>query len=207
MFRRFSAAAVPAFASLALLTGCANPADNKPAAEVTEAQEVAAPSAEAVAYTITPESTLTFVGSKVTGSHDGGFKTFTGTISVPGEDLTQAQVAIEIDMNSTWSDNDGLTEHLKNADFFDVPTYPTAKFTTTAIAKTEAGYEVTGNLELHGQTKSITFPAQITMADGKVTAQAEFSINRSDWGIVYPGKTDDLIREEVVITFDLTAAA
>lgn len=206
MFRLASAVAT-ACASLALLTSCANPADNVPVAEVAETQETAAPSADAVAYAITPESTLTFVGSKVTGSHDGGFKTFSGTISVPGDDLTQAQVAIEIDMNSTWSDNDNLTEHLKNEDFFNVPAYPTAKFTTTAIAKTDTGYEVTGNLELHGQTKSITFPAEIAMTDGKVTAKAEFSINRSDWGIVYPGKTDDLIREEVVIKFDLAAAA
>src|SRR5690606_7289271 len=136
---------------------------------------------------------------KVTGSHDGGFNTVSGSIALPGEDLTQAQISVEIDMASTYSDNEKLTEHLKSADFFDVETFPTARFTSTAITKTDAGYELTGNLELHGQTNSITFPAQISHDGTTITANAEFSIKRSDWGITYPGKTDDLIREEVVI--------
>ena len=67
------------------------------------------------------------------------------------------------------------------------------------------GYEVTGNLELHGVTKSITFPATIVVEDGRITAEAEFFIRRTDFGILYPGKPDDLIRDEVVIRLDLIA--
>jgi len=36
-----------------------------------------------------------------------------------------------------------------------------------------------------------------------VAVDAEFSINRKDFGIVYAGKTDDLIRDDVVIRFNL----
>jgi hypothetical protein len=35
--------------------------------------------------------------------------------------------------------------------------------------------------------------------------KSEFDINRKDFGIVYPGKPDDLIRDEVVIRLDLKA--
>ena len=34
---------------------------------------------------------------------------------------------------------------------------------------------------------------------------ADFFINRFDFDIEFPGKTDDLIRKEVVIRFDLNA--
>ncbi len=39
-----------------------------------------------------------------------------------------------------------------------------------------------------------------------ISAIAEFSIKRFDFGIVYPGKADDLIRDEVLIKLDLRAA-
>ena len=58
---------------------------------------------------------------------------------------------------------------------------------------------------MHGVTKSITFPAAIEMAEGEVRASAEFFVKRFDWNIVYPGKPDDLIRDEVVIRLDLVA--
>ncbi len=34
-------------------------------------------------------------------------------------------------------------------------------------------------------------------------AKAEFTINRKEWGIVYAGKPDDLIRDGVVLKIDL----
>ena len=53
--------------------------------------------------------------------------------------------------------------------------------------------------------KAIVFPATVEVADdGKsVTVKADFAINRMDFGVEYPGKTDDLIREEVVIRFNV----
>jgi hypothetical protein len=36
-----------------------------------------------------------------------------------------------------------------------------------------------------------------------VTVDSEFAINRKDFGIVYAGKADDLVRDDVVIKLDL----
>lgn len=183
------------------------PADK--AAEAA-APEPAADSAagEAVAFTLTPESKLGFVGSKVTGSHDGGFKKFTGSFQV---DVANKKLAadgkhvVEIDMNSTWSDDDKLTGHLKSPDFFDVEKFPTARFVLTKATETKDGYELSGTLDFHGVKKGITFPATVTVADDEksVSIKAEFAINRTDFGVVFPGRPDDLIREEVVIRFDV----
>ena len=78
-------------------------------------------------------------------------------------------------------------------------------FESTSIESTAEGYDITGNLELHGVTKSIRFPATIAVEEGRVTAEAEFFIQRFDFDIVYPGKPDDLIRDEVVIKLSLVA--
>ena len=67
------------------------------------------------------------------------------------------------------------------------------------------GYEVTGDLTLHGVTKTISFPAVISLDGDTLSTKSEFYINRKDFNIVYPGKPDDLIRDEVVIKFDLKA--
>jgi polyisoprenoid-binding protein YceI len=192
---------------LALLVfGCANPADDKPEAAVGEAEPVPVATETGVPYIVdTAQSTLGFVGSKITGSHEGGFAEFEGTIEVVNGDPTSSSVKVLIDTTSMWADDDRLTKHLKSPDFFDVESLPEAIFESTAIEATEAGYTVTGNLTLHGVTKSISFPAQMEIAPDRVTAQAEFFVKRFDFDIVYPGKPDDLIRDEVVIKFDLVA--
>lgn len=194
-----------ALVTLLALAGCANPAEHAPDAEVGEAASEQAPAAEGVRYEIAEGSTISFVGAKVTGKHDGGFNEFSGEITLVDGDPAQSSVRLTIDTTSLWSDNDKLTAHLKSPDFFEVETYPTATFTSTAIAATDTGYNVTGNLNLHGVEKSITFPATIEVGEGQVTAKAEFSIKRFDFGIVYPGPQENLIRDEVLINFDLTA--
>ena len=59
--------------------------------------------------------------------------------------------------------------------------------------------------ELHGVKKTISFPATVNVADDAVTAKSEFSINRKDFGINYPGKVNDLIRDDVLIKLDIRA--
>lgn len=195
---------------LAHTAACQNPAKDKPKAEVSqpvEAPSAAPVAAGAIAYKFgPPDSKIEFVGAKVTGKHDGSFQSFSGTISVPGAAPDQGTVTAEIDVGSLTVDNEKLTGHLKSPDFFDVEKFPKARFTSTSLKPTtEQGrtHIVTGNLELRGVTKSVTFPATINVAKDAVKVDAEFAINRKDWGIVYPGKPDDLIRDDVVVKLSL----
>lgn len=199
------------------LTACEDPAANKTKATTTNSTSnnsaanntaTNAPTQQGTKLPLTPEnSKIEFTGSKVTGKHDGGFKQFSGNIDLVNNKPEESKVALEIDLKSVFTDADGLTDHLKTADFFDVEKYPKATFTSTKIAPDAAkgadNYTVTGDFDLHGQKKSITFPAKITVSDAEVAVDAEFSINRKDFGIVYAGKTDDLIRDDVVIRFNL----
>jgi polyisoprenoid-binding protein YceI len=188
-----------------VISACANPAADKPhatVAEVTQAPE-AAKTAGAETLAITPEnSKIEFVGSKVTGSHNGGFKQFSGTIELAKEGVEKSRVTIDINTDSIFTDTDRLTAHLKTADFFDVAKHPKANFTSTKIEPATtpgATHTVTGNLEMHGVKKSVSFPATIQVAPDAASVNAEFAINRKDFGINYAGKADDLIRDEVVM--------
>jgi polyisoprenoid-binding protein YceI len=151
-------------------------------------------------------STVKFVGSKIVGgSHDGGFKTFQGTMYLDPEKAEVLRVEADIDMNSTWADDDKLTAHLKTPDFFDVVKYPDAKFVTTEIkagGKDGASHTLVGNLTLHGVTKSIEFPATLTVTEDQAALTSEFYIKRSDFGIT---NSPGIIREEVVIKLDVKA--
>jgi polyisoprenoid-binding protein YceI len=190
--------------ALVLGAGCSNPADDKPEAVVGEKTE-AAPATAGAKYTFTEDSSVGFVGSKVTGSHDGGFKQFSGQVLLVDDDPTRSSVDVTIDLDSVWSDNDKLTEHLKSVDFFGVEHYPHSTFKSSKIERNGDEYTVTGNFQLHGVVRSISFPAKITVEPDKVHVNAEFFIKRFDFKIEYPGRADDLIRDEVVIKLDLVA--
>lgn len=202
------------------LAACEDPAANKPKAQTAAASSTSsanattanAPAApmetKGTALPISPDaSKVEFTGSKVTGKHDGGFKAFTGTIDLVNNKPEESRVSVDIDTNSIFSDDEKLTGHLKSADFFEVEKYPKATFVSTKIvpdaAKGAGNYTVTGDFNLHGTTKSITFPAKIVVSDAEVAVDSEFSINRKDFNIVYAGKTDDLIRDDVVIRLNL----
>jgi polyisoprenoid-binding protein YceI len=197
-------AAVFAISTACLLAGCSDPADKVAKTQATEAKEATKPPAGAgKEYVVRAESTIGFVGSKVTGHHNGGFKKFAGKVSVAGGKIAASEIRIA--MASTWADNDRVTGHLKSPDFFDAAKFPSSTFTLTGIGNSGAQETVTGNLDLHGVTKSITFPADIQITDDKVTVKAEFAINRKDFNINYPDKPNDLIRDNVVLKLEVKA--
>ncbi len=204
--------AITIVVALGLVAGCENPGEEVESAvveapsEPTQAPEPAdtIPAKAGAQLPITPENTkIEFVGAKVTQSHEGGFTKFAGTVDLR-DPIEDSIIEVTIETASLYADRDKLTKHLKSPDFFDVAKYPSAKFRSTKIAKTNGGHTITGDLTLHGQTKSVTFPATISKgANGGVSSSADFAINRQDFGISYPGMRDDLIRDKVVIKLNL----
>ncbi|HEX6126854.1 MAG TPA: YceI family protein [Pyrinomonadaceae bacterium] len=195
------------------LAACEDPAANKaraltsaPSARPASSQVAAVPG-RGESLPITPEnSKVLFTGSKVTGRHDGGFNQFTGLIGLVNEKPEESSVKIDIETGSVFTDAEGLTKHLQTEDFFLVREFPKASFESTKIvpdAENAGTYTVTGDLELRGVRKAVIFPATITVSPAEVAVNSEFSINRKDFGILYAGKADDLIRDDVVIKLDL----
>lgn len=138
---------------------------------------------------ITPDNTkIEFVGTKPGGKHDGGFKSFSGSIKPVDGDITKSTISVKIDTESLWADNPMLTNHLKSPDFFDVKKYPEASFTSTSIkaeAKEGNTHVITGDLTLHGTTKSVSIPAKVTTTDDAVTINGQFTIDRMEFGVAF----------------------
>jgi polyisoprenoid-binding protein YceI len=218
LFGRLALVAVPTLLSFASLAACEDPAKDAPKATVQssapggkDAPKPATPAPAGPAETAAIDgatSTVGFVGSKVTGKHEGKFGKVSGSITLAGGKPEGGKIAIEVDVSSIKSDDEHLDGHLKSPDFFDVAKFPSAKFTSSEIkagGDKGATHTVTGELELHGEKKTISFPATITVAADAVSGTSEFSINRKDFKIVYPGKPDDLIRDDVVLKLSLKA--
>ncbi|MEZ5009301.1 MAG: YceI family protein [Chitinophagales bacterium] len=206
-------------------TACKGPGGDK--AKVSEVQDKAEASAAAndVAVDLA-NSKVTWVGSKPAGSHNGIIKLSNGTLSVENGVVSAGE--FEIDMTTVESTDPGmdadnnakLTKHLRDTDFFDVALFPTAKFVITkvedisahasedALQLEGASHYVTGNLTMKDIEKGVSFPAVITVEEGKVSAKAEFTIQRTDWGITYKSDQsikDKFIHPEVKVGFDIVA--
>lgn len=198
------------------LAACNDGPGDAPVAETTAVQTDAS---ALLAFTGTAlpiqatDSTVTWIGAKLTGNHLGGFRDVSGSVYVDGQTVTGADVVI--DATSIYSDNERLTGHLQSDDFFSVETYPEARFQTNSLRavapadslgdESTATHIVTGRLTMRGQTSEVTFPATVAVADGRATVEAAFLIDRTDWGIVYTGMRDDLINEHVRIGLDVVA--
>lgn len=198
-------------ASALFLASCVSNPDGKKA-ETTDATEVAALSGNDLTLD-TAASSLQWQGHKVTGKHHGEVSITAGTIVV-GDDGQLTGGNFTIDMNSidvqdlTGESKGKLTGHLKSDDFFSVETYPEAKFEITSVqdGATEGKLIVSGNLTLRGVTKNITFDADVKEANStSFIADADFNIEREDFGVSYAGKADDLISKEINIKVNLVA--
>ncbi|MFZ2492982.1 MAG: YceI family protein [Thermoanaerobaculia bacterium] len=156
---------------------------------------------------IKDQSTIEFVGAKVTRDHKGDFREFEGAIRYDGARPTE--INFDIDVASVTTDDLKLTDHLKSEDFFDIVRYPRATFVSTSLTELPAGQEggathmLRGNLTMHGVTKEVAFPVKTERTAEGVRATAQFTINRQDWEISYKGMADDLIKDDVLIKLDL----
>ena len=199
-------------AAALLAAACSDPTANLARATTGSAAEVTRAEGKTLKFSH-EGSAVEFVGSKVTGTHKGGFQAFRGTAIISDDGSKLLQVEVEINVDSIWTDdpsatNEKLTGHLKSGDFFDAANHPKAKFVSTEIkAGGEGGtHTLTGNLTMRGITKGISFPANVTLQGGKLTADAAFKVNRKDFGMKYDGKADNLIRDDVGITLKVSAS-
>ncbi len=176
-------------------------------------------------YDVDTTSVITWTGSKPTGQNTGIFPVQGGTILVDSGQVVGGNFVIDI---SRLKDNDlaadpknqaTLEGHLKSPDFFDVAKYPLANFVITSVAPyiadsskevllADVTHTITGNLTLKDKTKSISFPARLTVDENSAATQANFNIDRTDWNINYkgPGNPQDwVISKTVNIKLNITA--
>jgi polyisoprenoid-binding protein YceI len=133
----------------------------------------------------------------------GRFNEFSGNFTIDTSDPAKSSFSLTIKTQSVDTNNSKRDEHLRAPDFFNAKQFPTITFASTAVKAVEGGYEVTGDLTMHGETKPITF----SLKGGKTAefppkvirtgfTSPQIVIKRTDFGV---GKPMPVLGNEVYI--------
>ena len=118
----------------------------------------------------------------------GRFDRFEGAFTL-SEDAAKSSVEITVDASSVNSNDEKRDQHLRSADFFDSKQFPEMVFKSTKVAvKGEGVFAITGDLTLHGVTRSIEFDVEkvgeaSTRMGDRAGFEGSFVIDRMDYGI------------------------
>ncbi len=183
----------------------------------------------------TAKSEVHWIGAKMTGRHNGRFHIQSGEIQLQKGEISGGKIIIDLaslectDKSINAESNKKLATHLKSGDFFDVEKHPTSTFEIVSVAPFDSlnkkeeippgrafselkinspTHSITGNLTIKGNTKSVTFPARVTVEDNQLKAKANFNIDRTKWGLVYRSDEslgDKTIYSSVNIGFNIIA--
>lgn len=174
---------------IALLTGGAYLA--APAA--TSEARPAPPTLDAVQYEVDPAHSGVLFRIKHMGVSNfyGRFNKVEGSYSLNTEQPGRSTVSIQIDAASTDTNSKRRDDHIKSQDFLNATQYPVILFDSskiTAHEEQENTFTVTGDLEFHGVTKSVTFDATLvgeadTSMGQRSGFEGELNIKRSDFGM------------------------
>ncbi|CAM3717663.1 YCE I like family protein [Flavobacterium saliperosum S13] len=203
---------VSALMSVSCKKNGANESDSKIPTE-------AAISSEGAKYVAsTTESVINWSGSKPAGKHSGTINLKDGEILVKDNKVVSGKFTINmntITVTDLKSDDgkEDLEAHLKGTGdkegqdhFFNIKKYPSGFFAITSIEEKEGKTIVYGNLTLKDVTKSVNFPANISVSDNEVTIDSDtLVLNRTYWNINYASRSlfdnlkDKFINDEIEI--------
>ena len=142
----------------------------------------------------------------------GKFATYDATISTENDDFTKSSIEFSANIDSINTNNSDRDNHLKSADFFDAEKNPKLTFVSSSLTKADDDYELTGELTLHGVTKTVKLATELSglMKDPWGNTKAGLNItgkiNRKDWGLNWNSALETggvLVSEEVKLNIEL----
>ena len=97
------------------------------------------------------------------------------------EKLEDSSVSVEIVTDSVSSGFGALDDHLKTEDFLEVEKYPTISFQSTDVEMNgDTKMNITGDLTIHGVTKSVVLQAEMTLK-GEHPLAGAIDYYKGDW--------------------------
>ncbi|HSS75344.1 MAG TPA: YceI family protein [Thermoanaerobaculia bacterium] len=170
--------------------------------------------AEPVIYKVDVDhSGVSFSVRHFVSNVSGRFRDFDGVIKYDKANPAASSVEFTVRVASIDTTNNDRDEHLRSKDFFDVQKFPTLTFSSTQVAaKDSSTLNVTGNLTLHGVTRSVTLPVSLlgtvkTPRGEKAGFETAFKIDRKEFGITWNNVLDSgpVLGDEVKITIEVEA--
>lgn len=143
----------------------------------------------------------------------GEFAKVTGTAHYDGKSLDDSGVSAIIDVSSINTGEPQRDQHLKSPDFFDAAKYPTITFKSKKVESDADGFKITGDLTMHGVTKTVTLTAEALpppikdpMGFLRTGTEARTKINRKDFNLAFDKVMDNggaLVGDDVDVTIEV----
>ncbi len=161
-----------------------------------QAQAAAPPAAPAITsgtYRVEPDHTQVFFGVSHLGINNyyGQFSGVSGTLTLDSANPVASSLDVSVPITSVMTSSKILTGELNGPKWLDGAKFPTMTFHATKVTQTgPKSADVTGDLTLHGVTKSVVLQADLSGSGTNPMSRAftvGFSIHgtikRSDFGV------------------------
>ena len=149
--------------------------------------------------------------------HFVAVREFTGEAQITPGSITPASLEITAKAASLVETRDVFTEPQKqiiNKELREIvlepDKYPDIVFKSTSVTGKATGADVyalqiDGNLTLHGVTRRITIPTEVTLTGNDMRARGKFSIDRDDFGVKATSAFHGMVRvrNNIDFTFDI----
>ena len=144
----------------------------------------------------------------------GSFSGLSGKLSEHATDATLSSIEASVDVSTVSTGDAQRDGHLKSTDFFDIEKSPAMTFKSTQVKPNgDGGYNVTGDLTIHGVTRQQTFvvegpsaPAKDPWGNTRIGLSATAKINRKDYGLNWNAALEMggiLVGEDVSLTLEV----
>ncbi|MEN0052526.1 MAG: YceI family protein [Mucilaginibacter sp.] len=160
------------------------------------------------------QSTIEWVGKKVTGAHHGTIAIKEGEIVLNNDQLTGGTIVIDTTSIKILDVTDPETNaqfagHLASDDFFSINKFPEATYQITTVS----GNHIEGDLTIKGITHPVGFDAAINVNGDMLTATGKLVVDRTLYemkfrsGNFFKDLGDTLIYNNFELNINVTAKA
>ena len=162
---------------------------------------------ESETYSVTAESRIDLVFTRVSGSEEGGFKKIAGSIEVANGRMIAEGSILTVDAGSVYTKDPRLTQILRSTQGIIPELYPKITASLKEVVH-EAGsdYRLIADVSALGVKRPVRIPVTVLVVDHELRITGKAFIQRSLFGSTYPGDdADDPIRNEFLVRLDLRA--
>ncbi len=144
----------------------------------------------------------------------GTFGEFAGAFTIDGSNLAASSAEVTIQAASIDTKSADRDAHLTSPEFLDAATFPTLTFTSTGVKASGNDVVVTGDLTIHGVTRSVDVNyefiglSQDPWGNQRIGFEGTTKISRKDFDLTWNAALETggvLVGDEITLLLDVEA--
>jgi polyisoprenoid-binding protein YceI len=145
----------------------------------------------------------------------GEFTKLSGSLAYDASKPANSSLEARVEVASVSTRDEQRDAHLKSPDFFDAEKFPELTFVSKQVLNAGDGWQLTGDLTIHGVTREVTLNVEGPTPEVKdpwggyrIGATAETKIRRKDFGMTFNMALEAggvVVGDEVKISIEIEA--